>query len=128
MKAALEGLDPLDELAAARTKLGAWRGWTFERQVWYLRRMANLTQRDLSALSGVSQHRISRIEAGADVKLSTLAALWRPMGWQPMIIPDRIGLEREGMRYRKTRTMSRRTSSVPRETDDVPRDISRRAR
>lgn len=92
LKRLLAAPDPLDELAEAVKHAGAWRGWTFERQVWYLRRRLGMTQAQLALRSGVSQHRISRIEAGDDLKLSTLGALWRGLGYEPLVIPDVAGL------------------------------------
>lgn len=88
MRRLLDAPDPLDVMLSGRDKLGEWRHWTPERQLWYLRRVAGLTQVQLAARSGVSQHRISEIEAGGDWKLSTLTKLWGAMGWRPLVIPD----------------------------------------
>lgn len=90
LKQMLAAPDVLDELAAAAAHAGEWRNWTFERQVWYLRKHMGMTQAELARRSGVSQHRISRIEAGDDVKISTLRALWRGLGWAPLVIPDTL--------------------------------------
>jgi DNA-binding XRE family transcriptional regulator len=103
--------DALDVVAGGVTHLGAWRTWTFDRQVWYLRKHLGLTQAELSRRSGVSQRRISRIEAGDDVKLSTLRALWRALGFEPLVIPDSLDLSREPRPHRKRRPMSYTTSS-----------------
>ncbi len=94
MKRDLATPDPMDEVAEALAKAGAWRSWTFDRQVWYLRKRAGLTQAELARRSGVSQHRISRIEAGDDVKLSTLRTLWRALGHEPLVIPDVLDFNR----------------------------------
>lgn len=119
-KAALETLrrlvaapNVLDELAAAAKAAGAWREWTFDRQVWYLRKYHRLTQAELARRSGVSQRRISRIEAGDDVKLSTLRTLWRALGYEPLIIPDELDRPHAPRPYRKRRTMPPKTSSLP---------------
>ncbi len=88
LKKLLDSPEPLEVLAAGVKNLGEWRAWTFERQVWYLRKRNHMSQREHSLRCGVSQHRISRIEAGADLKLGTLRALWRPLGYEPLIIPD----------------------------------------
>lgn len=113
LKKAVSAPDVLDELAAAAKATGAWRNWTFDRQVWFLRKYHRLTQARLAKRSGVSQRRISRIEAGDDVKLSTLRALWRALGYEPLVIPDIIELTRKPRPFRKGRTMSPKTSSLP---------------
>lgn len=113
LKEAVSAPDVLDELAAAAKAAGAWRNWTFDRQVWFLRKYHRLTQARLAKRSGVSQRRISRIEAGDDVKLSTLRALWRALGYEPLVIPDVLDLPRQTRPYRKRRTMSSKTSSLP---------------
>lgn len=105
--------DVLEELGAAAKAAGAWRTWTFDRQVWYLRKHHRITQAELSRRSGVSQRRISRIEAGEDVKLSTLRTLWRALGYEPLVIPDARDLPRQPRPFRKGRTMSSATSSLP---------------
>lgn len=105
--------DVLEELAAAAKASGAWRTWTFDRQVWYLRKHHRITQAELSRRSGVSQRRISRIEAGDDVKLSTLRTLWRALGYEPLVIPDALNLPRQSRPFRKGRTMSSKPSSPP---------------
>ncbi|MEQ1918787.1 MAG: helix-turn-helix transcriptional regulator [Elusimicrobiota bacterium] len=101
--------DPLDSVAEAVKCVGAWRSWTLERQIWYLRKRQNMTQAELSRWSGVSQHRISRIEDGADLKLSTLRALWRPLGYEPLVIPDSADFIRSPRIARVERKMSSET-------------------
>ena len=103
--------DILEELGAAATRAGAWRSWTFDRQVWYLRKHHRITQAELARRSGVSQRRISRIEAGEDVKMSTLQCLWRALGYEPLVIPDARDLPRHPRPFRKGRTTSSATSS-----------------
>lgn len=105
--------DVMEELATAAKAAGAWRTWTFDRQVWFLRKYHRLTQAGLARRSGVSQRRISRIEAGDDVKLSTLRTLWMALGYVPLVIPDIIELTRKPRPFRKGRTMSPKTSSPP---------------
>ncbi|MDD5305041.1 MAG: helix-turn-helix domain-containing protein [Elusimicrobia bacterium] len=95
LKKMLAAPAPLDEVAEAVRLAGAWRSWTFERQVWYMRKHHEMTQAELSRRSGVSQHRISRIEDGEDLKLSTLRALWRPLGYKPLMLPDTINMASE---------------------------------
>lgn len=90
----LSAPDPMIEVKGSLAKAGAWRTWTLERQVWYLRTREGLTQAELARRSGVSQHRISRIEAGEDVKLSTLRTLWRALGYEPLVMPDALDFPR----------------------------------
>lgn len=111
LKKMAETPDVMDELAAAAARAGAWRAWTFDRQVWYLRKRLDLSQAELARRSGVSQRRISRIESGDDVKLSTLRALWRALGYEPLVIPDALDLPRQPRLHRKRRTMSSTTST-----------------
>ena len=86
--------DPLVQVTQAAAQAGEWRLWTFGRQLWFLRERGCLTQMELARRSGVSQNRISLIESGDDVKLSTLRALWRALGYEPMVVPDSIDLVR----------------------------------
>lgn len=81
--------DALETVTAAVGKAGKWRTWPLPRQVWYLRKRHDLSQAELARRSGVSQRRICRIEAGDDLKLSTLKALWAAMGYEPLVIPAR---------------------------------------
>lgn len=111
LKKMAETPDVMDELAAAAARTGAWRSWTFDRQVWYLRKRLELSQAELARRSGVSQRRISRIEAGDDVKLSTLRSLWRALGYEPLVIPDSLDLPRQPRLHRKRRTMPPTTST-----------------
>lgn len=113
LKKLVSAPDVLEEVAAAAKAAGAWRTWTFDRQVWFLRKYHRLTQARLAKRSGVSQRRISRIEAGDDVKLSTLRTLWRALGYEPLVIPDALDLPRQTRPHRKRRTISSKTSSLP---------------
>lgn len=87
MRKLLNEPDPLLCVGEAAIHVGAWRGWSVDRQVRYLRRRFNVTQAELSWRCGVSQHRISRIEAGSDFKLSTLRNLWGGLGYEPLLLP-----------------------------------------
>lgn len=62
---------------------------------------SGMTQAKLSRRSGISQARISRLEAGADMKLSTLRTLWAALGYEPLVLADRIGRKREDRPCRK---------------------------
>lgn len=86
--------DPLLCLGEAARRLGAWRTWTIERQVRFLRVRFEVTQSELSWRCGVSQDRISRIEAGADFKFSTVRRLWGGLGYEPILMP--VALTRPG--------------------------------
>lgn len=58
------------------------------RQVRERRAYQNLSQRDLSTLSGVPQAQISRIEAGKiDLRLSSLIALASALGLELILVP-----------------------------------------
>jgi|CXWL01.1.fsa_nt_gi DNA-binding Xre family transcriptional regulator len=93
--------EPIDEAAQAVAASGAWGRWSLDRQIWYLRKHSDMSQAELSRKSMISQARISRLEAGADMKLSTLKTLWAPLGYQPLIIPEPLGRERQGRPHRK---------------------------
>jgi len=82
-----------------------------------LRRKCGLTQRHLSARSGIQQSEISRIEGGrANPTAATLAALARALGGEVRIVPlpvDKRPLARAaGKRSARARTAAR--SLVPR--------------
>ncbi len=97
----LDGPDPLDEVGNAISACGSWAQWSLDRQIWYLRAVSGLTQTELSRRSGISLARISRLEAGADMKLSTLKSLWAALGFQPLILPEPVGRPKEGRPGRK---------------------------
>lgn len=88
-------------MAQAMGNAGAWSRWTTERQLWFLRVKGGLTQAQLAARCGISQARISRIEAGADMKWSTLKRLLASFGYQPALMLEPLGTAREGVRYRR---------------------------
>jgi DNA-binding XRE family transcriptional regulator len=82
-----------------------------------LRRMRGLTQRHLSARSGIQQSEISRIEGGrANPTAATLAALARALGGELRIVPARVkkgpSVRVSGTRGARARTAARRL--VPR--------------
>jgi transcriptional regulator with XRE-family HTH domain len=55
------------------------------------REKKGMSQRALSALTGVPQGHISRIEAGAvDIRLSSLIELARALDLEPMLVPRRL--------------------------------------
>lgn len=83
----LDRRDPLACLDDALKLTGAWRGWPIARQMRYLRHRREMTQDCLSLLTFVSQSRISRIEAGADFKWSTLELLWGALEYRPLVLP-----------------------------------------
>ncbi len=119
MKKLLSMPSALEVVSETAARAGAWRLWTFNRQAWYLRKHAGLTQAELSRRSGVSQHRISRIEAGEDVKLSTVCALWRALGYEPLLLPDTLNLTREPRLRRRGRATSlRNRKTLTRNTDN----------
>lgn len=101
--------DPLEVVAEALTQAGAWRSWTIERQLWYLRQRRGWTQAELARRAGVSQRRISRIEAGEDALMSTIRSLYRAMGHEPLLIPDTI----DWPRYMRPRRKMTQTTSLP---------------
>jgi transcriptional regulator with XRE-family HTH domain len=59
------------------------------------RRLRNVSQTDLAASLGVSNANISRIERGADLRVSTLVELARALRFEPVLIPkEHIGAVR----------------------------------
>ncbi len=76
-------------------------------------RLANkMSQRALSAKSGLPQSHISHIENGVvDPKLSTLIELARSLGLELILVPRK--------RLPAVRAIVRNTGSVARDTDDV---------
>jgi len=81
-----------------------------------LRRKRGLTQRQLSARSGIQQSEISRIEGGrANPTAATLAALARALGGELRIVPARVDkgpfVRVAGRRTTRARSAAR---SVPR--------------
>ncbi len=87
-----------------------------------LRKRRGLTQRQLSARTGMQQSEISRIEGGrANPTAATLAALARALGCELRIVPAGVrkgpsvrasGVRRAGARSARARTAARRL--VPR--------------
>ena len=54
----LEEPDILQEAGKAVAAGGPWANWTLDRQIWYLRVAAGMTQGELSRRSGISPARI----------------------------------------------------------------------
>ena len=84
-----------------------------------LRKQRGLTQRQLSARTGIQQSEISRIEGGrANPTAATLAALVRALGGELRILPARVEtgpfVRVTGKRSTRVRTGAR--SVVPRAT------------
>ena len=82
-----------------------------------LRRRRGLTQRQLSARTGIQQSEISRIEGGrANPTAATLAALARTLGGELRIVPSAVrkgpSVRGSGARSARARTAARRL--VPR--------------
>jgi transcriptional regulator with XRE-family HTH domain len=78
-----------------------------------LRRQRGLTQRQLSARTGLQQSEISRIEGGrANPTAATLAALARALGGELRIVPAAIdkgpSVRAAGARSTRARTAARR--------------------
>ena len=74
-EAQAEGPDAVRQLEELRAE------FTVATELMHLRRRRNLTQNRLSALSGVPQSEISRIETGmANPTVATLSALAGPLG------------------------------------------------
>ena len=99
LRKALNEPDPEDLIAKSVAGMGPWASWTFQRQIWYLRKKAGLSQKDLARRSGVTQARLSRIEKGADLKLSTLASIFLALGHDLLVVPGPIGRKREHRQF-----------------------------
>ena len=99
----------------AETSLGPWSRWTLDRQVWYLRKVQRLTQNDLARKAGITQARVSRMEAGSDFKWSTMIPIFAALGYEPMLLPIRPGLAREPRPYRPKWSRSRQKAPAPEE-------------
>jgi transcriptional regulator with XRE-family HTH domain len=102
-----EGPEAVAEAAAmeAQLKLAA--------EFILLRRKRGLTQRQLSARSGIQQSEISRIEGGrANATAATLAALARALGGELRIVPAAVDkgpfVRVAGKRSARGRTAARR--------------------
>ncbi|MBI5241906.1 MAG: helix-turn-helix domain-containing protein [Elusimicrobia bacterium] len=102
MRDVLSMPDPLEVVAKqAVPALGMWGGWTLDRQLWYLRKAQDLSQKELARRAGLTQARISRMEAGADFKWSTMSAVLAALGYEPMLLPVKPGYKREPRPYRQ---------------------------
>jgi|GEM_PF-4593039 len=54
------------------------------------REQAGLSQAEMGLKMGGSQAHVSKIEAGADVRVSTLANMARVLGFELMLVPTRL--------------------------------------
>ena len=54
------------------------------------REKAGLTQAELGRKMGGSQSHVSKIETGADVRISTLASVSRVLGYEVMLVPTAL--------------------------------------
>lgn len=115
--------DPLEAVEQAASVLGMWGGWTIDRQLWYLRKAGGLSQKGLARKAGLTQARISRLEAGADFKWSTLAAVFEALGYEPILLPARSGRAGRMHEPRPYRQRWRKEKGEVREslTPDPPR-------
>jgi transcriptional regulator with XRE-family HTH domain len=91
--------------------------YTLAAELIVLRKRHGLTQRQLSARTGIQQSEISRIEGGrANPTATTLAALARALGGELRIVPTRVrkgpSVRASGARRARSRTAARRL--VPR--------------
>lgn len=91
--------------------------YTLATELILLRKQRGLTQRQLSARTGIQQSEISRIEVGrANPTAATLAALARALGGELRIVPARVrkgpAVRVSGARSTRARTAARRL--VPR--------------
>jgi transcriptional regulator with XRE-family HTH domain len=102
--------------------------YTLAAELILLRKRRGLTQRQLSARTGIQQSEISRIEGGrANPTAATLAALARALGGELRIVPaaarKRPSARASGARNARTQTAARRVRSV-RGTSGLPRTFS----
>jgi transcriptional regulator with XRE-family HTH domain len=91
--------------------------YTLAAELILLRKRRRLTQRQLSARTGIQQSEISRIEGGrANPTAATLAAVARALGAELRIVPSRVrkgpSVRVSGARSTRARTAAR--SLVPR--------------
>ncbi len=87
--------------------------YTIAAELILLRKRRRLTQRQLSARTGIQQSEISRIEGGrANPTAATLAALARALGGELRIVPARVrkgpSVRVSGARSTRPRTAARR--------------------
>jgi transcriptional regulator with XRE-family HTH domain len=54
------------------------------------RELAGMSQAEIGTKMGGSQAHVSKIEAGADVRISTLANMARVLGFEVMLVPNRL--------------------------------------
>jgi transcriptional regulator with XRE-family HTH domain len=95
--------EPLDEIQPLADGAAAtyWCAWTLERQIWYLRSKLNLTQSEFAKTAGITQAKLSRIEAGEDPRWSVIRKLFLAAGHEPLLLPGPWNLSREGRPFRR---------------------------
>ncbi|PCI31897.1 MAG: hypothetical protein COB53_12785 [Elusimicrobia bacterium] len=101
-------------LRAGSAATEKWRGLNPGEAALALRNRVDLTQRQLAALSGLPRSKIALIEAGQDVRLSTMRKYFMGCGCELLLLPRgpasalamknrMINLEREGVIERRRR-------------------------
>jgi hypothetical protein len=83
---AQEDIFPILHRLAAETPR-SWAGWPLNRCLWFLRKRRGLTQAQLARKAGVARSLIARVEAGGDVRLSTLRAIFDALGFGLLMLP-----------------------------------------
>lgn len=80
--------DPLEQvLRHGRSVPEYWRQQTLADMARRLRRRLDMTQRQVAALAGLPHSKVSKIEAGQDVQISTLCQLFAGFGCGLVILP-----------------------------------------
>lgn len=80
--------DALDAVRAALEKVPSdWREASPGEQLSALRRSRRVSQRHLAEVSGVDQADISRLERGADARLTTWKRLFSALGYDSVLLP-----------------------------------------
>lgn len=97
------------------------------RMVWYARRRAGLTQRQLAEMAGIAQETIARIERGRmDPRVNTLDRLLEACGWGLEVEPRLgIGVDRTQIRALLQLTEPQRAASLERSSNNVLRLYAR---
>lgn len=84
----MELQETLDEATAALDAVPEiWREAAPGRQLRALRKSRRVSQRHLAEVSGVDQADISRMEHGADARLSTWKRLFSELGYDAVLLP-----------------------------------------
>lgn len=87
--------DTVDEvLKLGRAAPERWRRLRVADMVRHLRERFDLTQRQLALLAGLPHSKVAKIEAGQDVRLSTIYQLFAGLGCGLALLPvSRLGAE-----------------------------------